>query len=235
MTLTGGSACAHGLASDMPATAFVLAAGFGTRLRPYTARHPKPLLPIRGRPMLDHVLDHLRAHGHDEVVVNAHWLADQIVAWGADKPGVTVVVESPAILGTGGGLRNARHLLADRFVVCNGDILSDVDLTRLLALPGRAAMALRAQGTPTHTGVAHHDGRVTGIDRVVGAGDPGYHFTGVHALDRSALDLVPEGEACIVRTAYKAMIPLGEVGALVHAGAWTDIGTVGEYEAARGD
>lgn len=220
----------------MPATAFVLAAGLGTRLRPLTWSTPKPLLPVRGRPMLDHVLDHLRRYGHDEVVVNAFWLAEQVVAWGRTRPGVTVVVEAPAILGTGGGLRNARSLLAERFVVVNGDILADVDLAALWAVDAPAVMALRPQVERRHTPVMQREGVVTGIEGVVGEAGGRWHFTGVHALRREVLDLVPpEGEACIIRTAYRALVPRGEVRAVLHAGAWSDIGTLAEYAAVGGD
>ncbi len=219
----------------MAATAFVLAAGLGTRLRPLTLSQPKPLLPVHGRPMLDHVLDHVRAHGHHEVVVNAFWLADQIVEWARGKAGVTVIVEAPTILGTGGGLQHARQLLAQRFCIVNGDILSDVDLTALWEERAPAVMSVRRQAEPIHTGLSLVEGVVRGLDRVVGVGDPGFHFTGVHVLDRDVLDLVPpSGESCIVRTAYKALIPLGKVRGLLHAGAWTDIGTLAEYEAVRG-
>ncbi len=216
----------------MKATAFLLAAGLGTRLRPLTLTTPKPLLPVRGVPMLDHVLAHVRAHGHDEVVVNAHWLGEQVVDWARGKPGVRVVVEQPEILGTGGGLRNARHLLAERFVVVNGDILCDVDLTALTAVDAPAVMALRPQASPQHTGVSlDEQGVVRGIAGVVGEADARLHFTGVHALRREVLEHVPDGMSCIVRTAYRALIPRGEVRGVVHTGAWTDIGTLAEYEA----
>lgn len=216
------------------ASAFILAAGLGTRLRPLTLSTPKPLLPVRGRPMLDHVLDYVRRHGHDEVVVNAFWLPQQIVEWASGKSGVSVVVEAPSILGTGGGLRNARHRLTDRFVVVNGDILADVDLSALIALPGRAAMALRKQSSPVHTPVAMRDGVVTGIRGIIGDGDPALHFTGVHALDNDVLDLTPAtGESCIIRTAYRQLIPQGAVRGMIHDGEWTDIGTIAEYEAVR--
>lgn len=213
------------------ATAFILAAGLGTRLRPLTEHTPKPLLPVRGRPILDHALDHARAHGHRHVVVNAHWLAPQIVAWAAARPGVRVVVE-PVILGTGGGLKNAASLLADRFVVLNGDILCDVDLTALYATPLPAVMAVRRR-EGRHTAVAVADGRVAGIAGVVGRDDGAHHFTGVHAMDRAELDRVPEGEACIIRTAYKQLVAEGRVGALEHPGAWVDIGTHEEYDRVR--
>ena len=221
----------------MAATAFLLAAGLGTRLRPLTLTTPKPLLPVGGVAMLDRVLAQVRAHGHEEVVVNAHWLAEQVVAWAADKPGVTVVVEAPEILGTGGGLRNARHLLAERFVVVNGDILSNVDLGALWRVDAPAVMALRRQEAPIHTSVdLDAGGVVRGIGNVAGRefGFTGLHFTGIHVLDRSVLDLVPDtGASCIVRTAYRALVPQGSVRGLVHAGAWTDIGTLAEYEAVR--
>lgn len=215
----------------MAATAFILAAGLGTRLRPLTDVTPKPLLPVQGRPLLDHVLAHARAHGHDEVVVNAFWLADQLVTWAADKPGVRVIVE-PIILGTGGGLRNARGRLAERFVVLNGDILCDVDLTALIGTPGRAVMAVRDLDGP-QTPIAVRQGRVTGIGAVVGEPDGRFQFTGVHAMDRDVLDHVPEGEQCIVRTAYKRLVTERSVGALHHAGAWTDIGTHEDYARVR--
>lgn len=218
----------------MAATAFLLAAGLGTRLRPLTLTTPKPLLPVDGRPMLDHVLDHVRRHGHDEVVVNAFWLPEQIVTWAEGKPGVRVVVESPQILGTGGGLRNARHLLAERFVIVNGDILSDVDLGALWAEPAEAVMALRRQERPVHTAIAWEDGVVSGIGNIVGSGDPAFHFTGVHVLDRHLLDLVPEGEQCVIRTVYGVLVPQRRVRALLHTGAWNDIGTLAEYEAVVG-
>ena len=221
----------------MAATAFLLAAGLGTRLRPLTLTTPKPLLPVGGVAMLDRVLAQVRAHGHDELVVNAHWLAEHVVAWAANKPGVTVVTESPDILGTGGGLRNARRLLAERFVVVNGDILSDVDLGALWRVDAPAVMSLRSQAAPTHTGVdLDAAGVVRGIGNVAGreTGFTGLHFTGIHVLDRRVLDLVPEaGASCIVRTAYRALVPQGVVRGVLHEGAWTDIGTLAEYEAVR--
>jgi NDP-sugar pyrophosphorylase family protein len=125
-------------------------------------------------------------------------------------------------------------------VIVNGDILSDVDLTLLWEERAPAVMALRRQAQPIHTGVSLEldttdaiSGTVRGVAKVVGEGDPGLHFTGIHVLDRSVLDLVPPGESCIIRTAYKALIPEGKVRGRLHPGEWTDIGTIAEYEAAN--
>ena len=127
--------------------AFVLAAGLGTRLRPLTEHRPKPLVPVCGVPLLAYSLRLCARHGLSRVVVNAHWLSEQVEAWAGLHEGVNVTVstEKPEVLGTGGGLRKVMHELDPVFVVLNGDVLHDVDLTALVATvrPGGAAMALR--------------------------------------------------------------------------------------------
>lgn len=216
-------------------TAFLLAAGFGSRLRPLSSSRPKPLMPMCGVPMLDHALAHVRAHGHTQVLVNAHHLWEQVAAW-AEQRDVALQVELPGVLGTGGGLRAALDQLADRCVIVNADILSDVDLTALMdAMPeDGAAMALRPDSSWEQIGPVLQDasGQVVRISTVVPseAGQPGTHFTGVHAMSRAAIARVPdEGLQCVVRTAYKELVPEGKVGSTLHAGSWIDVGTPGAY------
>lgn len=226
----------------MRAPAFLLAAGLGTRLRPLTLFRPKPLVPICGVPMLDYAAALLQAHGIDAAVVNAHWLPDQVRAWADAHPmDVHVSTELPDVLGTGGGLKAAAPHLAERFVIVNGDILCDVDLTGLLAaLDGAdAAMALRPLGPDDRYGVVSSD--ATGVVDLVGLAtraavgteDRSTHFTGVHAMRRDALDRVPAGFACIVRTAYTELVPAGRVAAQRHTGTWFDVGTPQAYLAAN--
>ena len=217
------------------ATAFLLAAGFGSRLRPLTLARPKPLLPLCGAPMLDHVLAHVRQHGHQQVLVNAHHLWQQVAAW-AEAQGVQLQVELPEILGTGGGLKAAEERLAERFVVVNGDILSDIDLSALLQAvpPGGAAMALRADPelgarAPVEADSAGVVVRMREFAGTPGVGIEGTHFTGIHAADRSILEDVPDGFACIVRSAYTRRLPQRVIRSLRHAGTWIDIGTPADY------
>ena len=215
--------------------AFLLAAGFGTRLRPLTLHRPKPLVPVCGLPMLDYALALVRRHGLGGAVVNAHWLPEQVEAWAAEQDvDLHVSVEAPDILGTGGGLRKAMPHLAERFVVVNGDILCDVDLTGLLdALPpGGAAMALRELQPGDRYGVVASDGKVvTDLVKLAvcppdGVEDRSTHFTGVHAMTRDALMRVPAHvEACVVRTAYTELVPERLVAARRHTGTWFDVGT----------
>lgn len=113
--------------------ALVFAAGLGTRLRPVTDTMPKALVPVGGVPMLERVVRKIAAAGFGPVVVNAHYLADQIVRFvGVTDLGVRVdvsVEDGPEPLETGGGIRHAAPLLGSgRFLVHNADILSDIDL-----------------------------------------------------------------------------------------------------------
>ncbi len=108
-----------------PRAAMVLAAGLGMRMRPLTAHTAKPLLPLGGRPLLDHALDRLAAAGVETVVVNAHWQAEQVAAHLSARPpdGLRIVLRTEGrLLDTGGAVRAALDLLGPApFYVVNGD------------------------------------------------------------------------------------------------------------------
>lgn len=109
-----------------PATAMVLAAGLGTRMRPITDRLPKPLVPVAGTPLIDQVLDRLAAAGVRDAVVNVHYLADQIEAHlsGRQAPRVVISDERGELLDTGGGIARALPLLGPGpFFLANTDSL----------------------------------------------------------------------------------------------------------------
>lgn len=105
-------------------SAFILAAGLGTRMRPLTDHKPKPLIEVGGVSLIDRGVEKLREAGISNLVVNAHYLAPQIVQWAARQhtPPVTVSDESMMLLDTGGGIGKALPLLGDRpFYVLNSD------------------------------------------------------------------------------------------------------------------
>lgn len=118
--------------------AFVLAAGLGTRLKPWTLEHPKALAPVGGTPMLERVIVSLRDQGFDRILVNVHHFADQIVDFLSGRDfgiDVTVSDESELLLDTGGALLHAAGwLCADEqpFLIHNVDILSNADLAGLM-------------------------------------------------------------------------------------------------------
>jgi len=116
----------------------IFAAGLGTRFKPWTDKHPKALAPVNGKSLLQRNIEYLQKYGITEVVVNVHHFADQIIdavkqskGWGS-----TIIIsdETNEVLETGGGLLKARNLLEgdEPFVTVNADILTDLNLKRLI-------------------------------------------------------------------------------------------------------
>lgn len=145
-----------------PTKAMVLAAGFGTRMRPLTDRMPKPLVPVAGRPLLDHVLDKLAEAGVADAVVNVHYLPDQIIDHTATraKPRITISDERDAVLGTGGGVVKALPHLGDApFFHLNADTLwidgAQPNLTRLADAFDPARMDILLLMAPTADSIGY--------------------------------------------------------------------------------
>jgi len=124
--------------NDLITRGMILSAGLGTRFKPWTDRHPKALALVNGKSLLQRNIEYLRQYGIEEVVVNVHHFADQIVealrannGWGSRY---TISDETAEVLETGGGLKKARPFLeGSTFVLMNVDILTDMDLSALIA------------------------------------------------------------------------------------------------------
>ncbi len=116
--------------------AMILSAGYGTRLWPLTEDRTKPAIPILGKPLVGYVAEYLARYGCDEIVVNLHHRPDSVrrALGDGSKFGVKLhYVEEPEILGTGGGIDNARALLdGETFIVVNGKIITDINLDAAL-------------------------------------------------------------------------------------------------------
>src|SRR5437879_13865853 len=115
--------------------AVVMAGGEGSRLRPLTSGVPKPLVPVVGKPVMEHILRLLKKHGITEVVVTLQYLGSSIRDYFGDGSDfgmeITYVVED-APLGTAGSVKNAQQYLNEPFIVISGDALTDIDLTRAM-------------------------------------------------------------------------------------------------------
>lgn len=224
--------------------AMILAAGFGTRLRPLTEEVPKPLVPVLGRPLIEHTIEMLAAAGIYEIVINLHHLPEmlpQALGKGSHL-GVSIeyVVEEEGILGTGGGIHGARHLLdnGETFVVINGDILLQPDLVAALEhhrrLGAPATLVLRHDPRASAYGALGVDaeGRIRtllGRPEVTDIALEQVMFSGVHLLEPAIFDRLPE-EGCIVRQVYRPMLDTGElIGGFIDAGPWVELGTVRDY------
>lgn len=113
----------------------IFAAGLGTRLKPLTDHMPKALVPVSGKPMLEHVIEKLKAAGFDEIVINVHHFANQIIDFLKEKNnfGITIHIsdETDFLLDTGGGIKKAAPYFDEPFLIHNVDILSNTDLKAL--------------------------------------------------------------------------------------------------------
>ncbi len=115
----------------------ILAAGFGSRLKPLTRDLPKPMFPVLNRPLLEHTINYLVSHGVRDIIVNVHHLPDKITEYFGDGAGFGARLkfsQEKKILGTAGGLKKAQAFLEEEtFLVMNSDVLADVDLNKVLS------------------------------------------------------------------------------------------------------
>jgi mannose-1-phosphate guanylyltransferase len=226
--------------------AVVLVGGEGTRLRPLTETVPKPLLPLVDRPILDHVLDHLVVHGVREVIMSSPYLEDTfrpfIEARGS-APAITWVTEREA-LGTGGVIVSALdHLGEQPFFALNGDILTDLDLTAMLASHHErgavATIALHHVQDARAFGLVVTDqkGRVAEFSEKPPDPVPGDINAGTYILDPSALRTWPtETYISIEEEIFPGLIREGaRVFGFDDEGYWLDLGTPEQYLQAHFD
>ena len=222
----------------VPATAMVLAAGLGKRMRPLTATRPKPLVEVAGRTLLDHCLDRLRAAGVSKAVVNVHYLADVLEAHLRNRvKGIDIAVsdERAQLLETGGGLVRALPLIdADPFLVVNSDNLwvdGAVDSLRLLAANWDEArmdallLLVPLARAHCHKGQGDFHMSAAGALRRRKAGSVApFVFTGVQIVSKRLLEgELPEGPFS-TNLLWDRAIARGRLFGAVHEGLWFDVG-----------
>lgn len=219
-------------------TAMILAAGLGKRMRPLTASRPKPLIEVAKKPLLDHVLDHLRAGGIKRVVVNVHYLADAVEAHLKSRVtdlDVAISDERGRLLETGGGLVKALPLIDDeQFLVVNSDnywVDGPVDAIRLLGQhwddSAMDALLLVVPQARAHCHKGSGDFHMDAIGRLSrrkqGRVAP-FVYTGVQVISRRLLDNAPEGPFS-TNFLWDRAIAAGRCYGIVHQGLWFDVGT----------
>jgi mannose-1-phosphate guanylyltransferase len=220
--------------------ALVLAGGEGTRLRPLTRTTPKPVLPLAGRPFLSFMLDWLRRHGVDDVILSCGFLSDDVRSVLGDiYKGVRlryVVEDEP--LGTAGPVRLAydEGLLEERLLILNGDLLTDMDLGAELEqherTGARVTLALVAVEDTSSYGVVDTDpeGRVKAfLEKTEGEAPTNLVNAGAYVLERDVVELIPSGRAVsFERETFQELVGDGLYG-WSSGGYWMDIGTADRY------
>ena len=221
--------------------AFLLAAGYGERLRPLTDRIPKPLAPVMNVPSICYALTLLKEAGISEVVCNLHHLGGAIEAFfrAHNYFGMTVTFsKEDDILGTGGGLANCRELFADGpFVYLNSDMIADIDLGAVMrahAASGSAGTLVLAPAAPAGGRVTVRDGRVVNLRNILTVeARPEHDFLGAAVLSPGIFPYLKEGFSDIVVNGFIDLAQHNDLGYYQHAGAWHDIGSIESYRAAN--
>ena len=220
--------------------AVVLVGGEGTRLRPLTETIPKPLIPLVDRPFLGHVLDHLGAHGVAEVILSSPYLEETFHPFLASRtrPPATVWVTEESPLDTAGAIINALDQVGpDAFFVLNGDILTDLDLTAMLAFhrerSAEATISLHQVRDARPFGLVslEDDRRLLAFREKPTEEIPGLINAGTYVLEPSVFDGFPRGvRVNIEREVFPKVIEQGRAVFGYPSNAyWMDLGTPEKY------
>jgi mannose-1-phosphate guanylyltransferase len=222
--------------------AVILVGGEGTRLRPLTSTMPKPVVPLVDRPLMVYMLEWLRGHGVDDVIMSCGFLAAGVrdVLGDGSQLGIRLrFVEEPEPRGTAGALKYAEELLDERFLMLNGDVLTDLDLSAQLhqheATGATATLALVPVDDPTSYGLVR-----LRADHVVAEFlekpsadtllDTNLISAGAYVLERAVLDLIPpDRKVSIEREVWPALVGEGLYGFDDQQAYWVDIGTPERY------
>jgi mannose-1-phosphate guanylyltransferase len=222
--------------------AVILVGGEGTRLRPLTSTLPKPVVSLVDRPMMVYMLEWLRGHGVDDVIMSCGFKADKVrdVLGDGSQLGIRLrFVEEPDPRGTAGALKYAENLLDDRFLMLNGDVLTDLDLSAQIAqheqTGATGTLALVPVPDPSSYGLVtlRDDGAVEeflekpSADTVL---ETNLISAGAYVLERSVLDLIePDTNVSIEREVWPALVDHGLYGFVDNDAYWMDVGTPARY------
>ncbi|MBN1755917.1 NDP-sugar synthase [bacterium] len=222
--------------------AFILCAGYGNRLKPYSDLKPKPLFPVLNKPVLGHILDHLEHHGIRSFALNTHHLGKQIESYVNSLKKRTcefqIYPENP-ILGTGGGIKNIRDFVfgQDSFLVHNGDVINDIDLDAVIRFHQRhqpLATLVLTHSPAFNTVYFDTENRIVAIGGASKENKSSINnltFTGIIVINTAIFELFPDKTAFPITDFYlKALSEMpGQLMAYIHRGYWADTGTPESY------
>ncbi|MEZ0343329.1 MAG: sugar phosphate nucleotidyltransferase [Caldimicrobium sp.] len=221
----------------MDVKAFILSAGFGTRLKPITEKIPKPLIPILGKPLLERIIKNLNKAEIFEIALNVHHLSEKIINFleEASFKGKIQIFYEKEILGTGGGLKNAEAFLKEApFLVHNGDIFTDFDLKILIKthLEKRPLATLIVLDNPEENKLfLDEEGNLIGVE---GYFEPKSYFkkagfAGIALYEPEFLNFLDKGFSSVVSSWIKAIKAGYLIKTLPLSGFWFDCGNPEGY------
>lgn len=218
----------------------ILAAGLGTRLRPLSYELPKPVIPVLGHPLCTYNMEFLRQGGFRSFVMNLHTHPKLVQQHAAGWAGKGVRIEftlEPVILGTGGGIWNAREFLkAGTFLTMNGDTILSFPLDAALAFHRErnalATLILFPDPAKRYTPVwVGKQDRITGFGREAGGGERSGFYTGCQIVEPELLQNIPPARSsCIIRETYTPLVAAGApVFGFLSSGSFREFGTPADY------
>ncbi|MEO9167972.1 MAG: nucleotidyltransferase family protein [Aestuariivirga sp.] len=220
--------------SETPDTAMIMAAGFGLRMRPLTLTTPKPLIKVAGKALIDYGLDKLKAAGVKNVVVNKHYLPDQIEAWAKSQTDINIKTsdESDQVLETGGGIKRGLPLLgAKPFYVLNSDCFWTDAGTPALQRLGETWDDNKMDSLLLLCDPKHTTGYRGGTDFAIGADgrlirqtQNALIYIGAYIVHPRLFAGAPAG-AFSMNVLWNKAIAAGRLFGLEHQGHWFDVGT----------
>jgi NDP-sugar pyrophosphorylase family protein len=229
----------------------ILAAGFGTRLKPLTIGLPKPMFPVLNRPLLEHTLNFLNSQGIQDIIVNVHHLPEKIVEYfgnGSDFGVRLQFSKEEEILGTAGGLKKAQSFLEkETFLVLNSDVLADISLDRVLKFHKEKnsclTLVVRQDDEPEKYSPIHlaDEGRITRFVDATLKYPPTktqrVMFTGIQIMEPEIFSRIPMNKFCgTTEDIFPAMIEEGlPVYGYLHKKYWIDMGTRETYIQTQAD
>jgi len=219
--------------------AVILAGGLGTRLRPLTNDIPKPLLPIQGKPLIEHIIQNLKSHGIKEIVLSVGYRSEQIKNYFGDGSNFKVKIsycieEQP--LGTGGAIKESTKYLDEPFFLGWGDNLIDIDYKKLyhsyLQHNTLIIMALTHREDVENFGVAELKGDMilNFVEKPKQEEAPSNLINaGAFIIDPKCLKILPEGKSSIEKDCFEKLAPNNEISAYIHLGQWFPTDTLEKY------
>ncbi|MFH1664005.1 MAG: sugar phosphate nucleotidyltransferase [archaeon] len=224
-------------------TAFILAGGKGTRLKPLTDKTPKPMIEVKGKPILEYVIQLLAKYEIKNAVIALGYKGEQIKDYfgNGEKFGLNIeYVTEKEPMGTGGPLKLAKNLLTDEFLMFNGDNLTNINLNDMYDFHKKnnafATIALSSVKEPKNFGVIELEGnKITQF--MEKPSDPKSNLinSGAYILKPEVIDLIPKGFSLIEKDVFPKLSEEGKLFGYVYNGQWFPTDTIERYETAKNE
>jgi mannose-1-phosphate guanylyltransferase len=223
--------------------AIILAGGLGERLRPLTNKTPKPLLPVKGKPIIEHAINNFKKHGIKDIILSIGYKADKIKEYFGDgsKFGVKIsycVEDEP--LGTGGAIKKAAENIKETFIAINGDNLADFNWTEIIQshkkTDAKITIGLYPVEDVTKFGIARLEGNklIEFIEKPSAEKAPSnLNNAGAYVFEPDALNILPKRKSSIERDCFEKLSPKGGVYAYKHKGHWFPTDDIEKYKKAN--